>query len=351
MTLYLSKSSGIKNNVFYPDKIEINYKNFKEAISKDHTMCLYKGNSRSKENWLNSNCLYGDCDNTGEIKCTIVEFEKLMVGYNYYLATSKSHGKSKPKKDGIGEYPPADRFHVYWPIPETTDAEKFSRDLKKLLVKFPFLDPAVAEPAHFLFGAISEFISVKEGKSIISAIADVTLPYSKNNNYNINRDENEKVLHGERTSSMLSYLSHWAKILSKAPTIDKDLIDLALIENQRYWDIEGKRKDPLTEEELLPIIKSAINYHKEIPSEIISDKNPRVYTLTEILTMDIPKMTWIIPKLIPAGLTLLAGQTKIGKSCLCLNLAIAAAEHLEPLGNPDYKAFEPLEVLYIALED
>ena len=58
---------------------------------------------------------------------------------------------------------------------------------------------------------------------------------------------------------------------------------------------------------------------------------------------------WFVPNLIPQGLTLLSGPSKIGKSLMALNMAIAIAEGgvaLQEIG-----ILEPRKVAYLALED
>jgi len=62
----------------------------------------------------------------------------------------------------------------------------------------------------------------------------------------------------------------------------------------------------------------------------------------------LPPIRWIVPDLLPEGLTILAGKPKMGKSWLALALALAVASGTAVLGQG------PLErgpVLYLALED
>jgi hypothetical protein len=75
---------------------------------------------------------------------------------------------------------------------------------------------------------------------------------------------------------------------------------------------------------------------------------PTVMTLDELLQKSLPPLRWIVPGLIPEGVTLLAGRPKSGKSYLALQIAVALGEGAPVLGEI---ACEPCEVLYIALED
>jgi hypothetical protein len=66
-----------------------------------------------------------------------------------------------------------------------------------------------------------------------------------------------------------------------------------------------------------------------------------------ILTTDWPEPTWAIPNLLPAGLCILAGKPKVGKSWLALQIAQSVASGGMALG----ECVEKGPVLYLALED
>lgn len=68
----------------------------------------------------------------------------------------------------------------------------------------------------------------------------------------------------------------------------------------------------------------------------------------KIRTTDYPKIRWIVPGIIPEGLTLISGPPKIGKSWLALNLCFAVAAGGVALGQVPVSQGK---VLYLALED
>jgi hypothetical protein len=74
----------------------------------------------------------------------------------------------------------------------------------------------------------------------------------------------------------------------------------------------------------------------------------RVVTAADLQNQSFPEIEYVVPGLIPEGLTLLAGRPKIGKSWFALEVAVAIAGGGQCLGIK-----EPLqgEVLYLALED
>lgn len=70
--------------------------------------------------------------------------------------------------------------------------------------------------------------------------------------------------------------------------------------------------------------------------------------LKDLLTVGISDPLWIIPGLLPEGVTLLAGKPKVGKSCLALDLALALAGPMSALGEiPTNQG----DVLFLGLED
>jgi RecA-family ATPase len=68
----------------------------------------------------------------------------------------------------------------------------------------------------------------------------------------------------------------------------------------------------------------------------------------ELLRKEFPPVVWIVPELIPAGLTILAGAPKMGKSWLLLGVAWALSVGGAVLG---HIKVQPCEVLFLALED
>jgi hypothetical protein len=75
-------------------------------------------------------------------------------------------------------------------------------------------------------------------------------------------------------------------------------------------------------------------------------------TAHDLCTVDFPPLKFMVPKLIPEGLTILAGRPKIGKSWLVLSLGIVLANGVAALGL-DYGLTTPPKgsVLYLGLED
>ena len=67
----------------------------------------------------------------------------------------------------------------------------------------------------------------------------------------------------------------------------------------------------------------------------------------ELLEMQLPPKEFVIEGLLPKGLAMIVGATKVGKSFLSLQIAIAITNGEKLWGCPTHKG----HVLYLALED
>jgi len=79
-----------------------------------------------------------------------------------------------------------------------------------------------------------------------------------------------------------------------------------------------------------------------------TEAKPKIFSLQELLSWELPPTRWAIPEILPEGLTLLAGKPKLGKSWLALSAALSIASGGVALGT------QPVtqgDVLYLALED
>ena len=74
----------------------------------------------------------------------------------------------------------------------------------------------------------------------------------------------------------------------------------------------------------------------------------RIFTATELMAEDLPPVRWVIPEILPEGVTFLAGKVKMGKSWMVLGMGVATATGGVALGTT---RVEQGEVLYLALED
>lgn len=119
---------------------------------------------------------------------------------------------------------------------------------------------------------------------------------------------------------------------------------MSVDELQRYLEsMPEKYRDAIARAAIAAAQKAAKEEFAALP-----DAPPlNLLSSDAILTTDWPEPTWAIPELLPAGLTILAGRPKIGKSWLALQIALAVASGGIALG----RRVERGPVLYLALED
>lgn len=106
-------------------------------------------------------------------------------------------------------------------------------------------------------------------------------------------------------------------------------------------------KPPLSEAEVRKIAESASRWEQGQPSQA-QNVLPEMFTLDVLLNTPLPEPKWAIPLFLPAGVTLLAGKPKMGKSWLALALSLAIAEGRLALSKLPVTQGD---VLYLGLED
>lgn len=85
-----------------------------------------------------------------------------------------------------------------------------------------------------------------------------------------------------------------------------------------------------------------------IKKKLISVDRPKNWTSNELLQTEFKDVNWIIPNLIPEGLTILGGAPKLGKSWLVLMISAALSTGTKMFGKI---SVEKTKVLLVSLED
>lgn len=82
--------------------------------------------------------------------------------------------------------------------------------------------------------------------------------------------------------------------------------------------------------------------------EEFDESPPPTMSATDLMAQELPPVKWVVPDVLPEGVTVLAGKPKLGKSWLAMAVGVAVASGGVALGT---KPVERGEVLYMALED
>lgn len=79
----------------------------------------------------------------------------------------------------------------------------------------------------------------------------------------------------------------------------------------------------------------------------MTDEVPHIFTAQQLQSMELPVAPAVVPGMVYQGHMLLAGKPKMGKSWLCLQIALSVARGMPVFNATPHAA----EVLYLALED
>lgn len=117
-----------------------------------------------------------------------------------------------------------------------------------------------------------------------------------------------------------------------------------------FWEDCGK-EDRSLRDALADLTDNPLPIEDEAPQSLASVKNPSspsILTAKELMSTEFPPMRWAVEGLIAAGLTILAGAPKLGKSWMSLDLGVVIATGGFAFGRFPVEAGD---VLYLALED
>ena len=149
-------------NCVYPNRKEITTgEALKDAVRFDHVCGEFRKDYRNISNFLKSNVIVMDCDNDhSDDPAEWITFEKLETLFeevSYAAAPSRNHMK---EKDGRAARP---KFHVYFPIEETEDAEHYAAVKRAIQKAYPFFDDNALDAARFIFGSDPDEVVWHEG--------------------------------------------------------------------------------------------------------------------------------------------------------------------------------------------
>lgn len=230
-------------NCLYPNRVEVtNAKELQEAVKFDHVCAEYTKNYRSISNFIRSNVVVMDCDNdhteNPDEWIQVEQLEDLFGDVSYAVAFSRNHMK---EKDGKAARP---KFHVYFEIAETDDAEHYAAIKVAIKKAYPFFDGNALDAARFLFGADCGECIWNEGWDTIDEQVEIGA-----SDYEDTATQSGPIMEGSRNNSM----SHFAgRVLKRYGNTDKAYE--AFMEHAKRCD------PPLSKEELATIWNSAVRF-------------------------------------------------------------------------------------------
>lgn len=246
LVLQTANVTADAKNCVYPNRKEITSGDeLKEAIRFDHVCGEFTKNYRNISNFLKSNVIVMDCDNDHSDDpadwITFEKLEELFDSVSYAAVPSRNYMK---EKDGKVARP---KFHVYFPIEEITDADKYAAIKRAIHKAFPFFDGNALDAARFIFGSDAGevvwhegWVNINEEVGLEPDDADAGTGYSGG-----------PILQGTRNKT----LSHFAgRALKRFGETDKA--------KQVFLDEAAKCDPPMEEDELKTIWYSALKFYR-----------------------------------------------------------------------------------------
>ena len=246
LVLQTANVTADAKNCVYPNRKEITSGDeLKEAVRFDHVCGEFTKNYRNISNFLKSNVIVMDCDNDHSDDpadwITFKKLEELFDSVCYAAVPSRNHMK---EKDGKAARP---KFHVYFPIEEITDADKYAAIKRAIHKAFPFFDGNALDAARFIFGSDAGevvwhegWVNIDEEVGLEPDDADAGTGYSGG-----------PILQGTRNKT----LSHFAgRALKRFGETDKA--------KQVFLDEAAKCDPPMEEDELKTIWYSALKFYR-----------------------------------------------------------------------------------------
>jgi P4 family phage/plasmid primase-like protien len=237
-TIYTADCTGNPQNKMYPHETVItSAADMKKSARFDHVCARYTSNSRSEANFLSSDNVPMDCDNSHSENpddwITPEALDAILPDVAFSLIFSRNHMK---EKEGNAARP---RFHVYFPTSLFQDATAYKALKKKIQQQLPFFDGNALDAARFFFGSDGDVIW-HEGSLTIE-------------DYMLLMQQKKSIPAGQRNNTLSRYAG---KLVKRFGTGEEA--------HRKFLERATECNPPLDDEELETIWKSASKFGKRV---------------------------------------------------------------------------------------
>ncbi len=264
MTLYRSSTRGKERSAVYPIRVDVtSVEEMRQAAEYDHVCATYKGNYRSKENFICSNCLPMDCDNDHSEDPrkwrSAQDVEAAFPDVMFFVVNSRNNRKEKHGK------PARPRFHIYFPCNEITDADEYEQLKKRVHAAFPEFDKNGLGATRFFFGVEGAEAFVAEGAKKIDEVLTTAATGTKKENKRKGRVQVPQVIkHDERNSTITKLVGS----LQQQGFEDEDIEDFILRTARKRCEDYGIKRPgedkAFGDKEVLGIVGSILKKEKGV---------------------------------------------------------------------------------------
>lgn len=161
MTIYTARCRQNAKNTEYPDRVQVDsLATLLKTVTKDNLMSAMKDNRRSEANFIKTDCIYLDLDNTHsenpDTWKTLDDIADALPDVEFYYVQSRNYMKPKAKTDKAGNttiYAAREKYHIYFPLQSEIATYKEATSLMMYICGlFPYFDMSAAKPAQFFYG-------------------------------------------------------------------------------------------------------------------------------------------------------------------------------------------------------
>ena len=242
LTIYQADVVGKQNNCLYPKRLSVtNGDELAAAVAMDHVCAEYENNYRSVANFIRSDCAVMDCDNDhSEDPAEWITPESLASEFEeiqYAITFSRNHMKVKEGKSA------RPRFHVYFGIEPTADADKYTRLKRNIHTVYPFFDDNALDAGRFIYGSTTDEVIWHDGEKTIELLVNTG-------------DGVQTIPEGRRNATMSRFAG---RIVKRYGVTDRSY--------EIFMEEARKCDPPLEDEELAKIWASARRFAKKVQSQ------------------------------------------------------------------------------------
>ena len=250
-TLFTSTCRGNEENCFYPQKVQVySPDKLKAAVAFDHVCATYRNCYRGKGNFIKSDVIPMDIDNDRtadpQLYITPEKLDELFPDVSYCIVPSRNHNRPK------GTKPAAPRYHIFFPIPECTDADEYALLKVKLQKAYPFFDDNALDAGRLLYGSEAKDVVWHEGwMSITDEIEDMMFPETDTDEKPVEPQDTGIIHEGNRNNAMHKFAN---RILKRYGISEKA--------HALFKERARKCSPPLGDDELATIWNSAEKFYR-----------------------------------------------------------------------------------------
>lgn len=254
-TLYQADCLGNPTNNVYPKAVRVTgTATLQEAVCRDYVCAQYKDDRRSNQNFIQSDCLALECDNThSENPADWVTPQHLAQALpDVFIAIHYSRNHMKPK----GGKAPRPKFHVFIPIDLQTDVEAYKRLKQFVRQRFPFFDENAMDAARFFFGTKEPLVEIIPGTKNLSEFLEDQALDSTDAWADAQLSQTLTIPEGSRNATMSVFA---AKVLKRLGDTEEA--------HQAFLNRADCCVPPLEDEELDGIWRSAQGFFQRIAAQ------------------------------------------------------------------------------------